>query len=114
MHITLSLLSMCKRIMSSDGGGGEGGGGSGGNGDIYATVSSSSSSSGPEFRAASSVSPTEEEDTIEGQLDTLQEKLKRTTKFLHEIQNITPACEEAKEDIKERQVRKKTQTQTRG
>ena len=45
--------------------------------------------------------------TPEEQLQMLQEKLRRTTKFLHEIQTLSPACEEAT-DSKEKQVRKRS------
>ena len=45
--------------------------------------------------------------STESQLEALQDKLKRTTKFLHEIQSLSPACEEIQEDMKERQVRRK-------
>ena len=45
--------------------------------------------------------------TLEEQMDTVDEKLKRTSKFLHEIQALSPVCEEPlHEDIKEKQVRK--------
>ena len=46
--------------------------------------------------------------SLEEQMDTIDEKLKRTSKFLQEIQALSPVCEEPlHEDIKEKQVSKK-------
>ena len=49
----------------------------------------------------------QQQQTLQEQMDTIDEKLKRTSKFLHEIQALSPVCEEPlHEDIKEKQVSK--------
>lgn len=74
--------------------------------------SSSSSSSSPTTtqRATPSISVTEAKLSVEDQMSALDEKLKRTSKFLHEIQDLSPAVEEPTEqNVRERQVRVKTE-----
>ena len=44
---------------------------------------------------------------LEKQMDTVSEKVKRTSTLLHEIQDLSPICKEAaQEHVKEREVRK--------
>ena len=40
----------------------------------------------------------------EKQMDTVAEKVKRTSTLLHEIQDLSPICKEAEQNVKEREV----------
>lgn len=42
---------------------------------------------------------------LEDQLNTVDEKVKRVNKFVHELKSLSPVCEEAPDDLKEKQVR---------
>lgn len=55
--------------------------------------------------ASTSSSEPMDDPTPESQLDAIDDKLKRVSKYLHEIQTLSPVCEEASDDKKERQVR---------
>ena len=70
------------------------------------------SSEGDDHRSSSCSSSGDRLDTavadeVDIQMDALQDKLKRVTKYLHEIQTLSPACEEAQEEHREKQVRNK-------
>lgn len=41
---------------------------------------------------------------LEDQLNTVDEKVKRVNKFVHELKSLSPVCEEAPDDLKEKQI----------
>lgn len=64
-----------------------------------------SSSEGDErYSSTSSNNDCSLEMSLDEQMTALQEKLQRTTKFIQEIQNLSPACEESNDSAKEKQV----------
>ena len=46
-----------------------------------------------------------EANNVEDLVNNLEEKVKRVNKFVHEIKALSPICEDASDDLKERQVR---------